>query len=137
MSGDVQTIHLADVDVEQLRDEDALERESINPMPPRFGYAHEVDYSLENSGNWSIIDQGRVWRLRLESQEAISINLIFSDFYMPDSANLFVYNDEKSEVLGAFTSLNNKQYGKFSIQPITVSAVTLEYFEPKEVRRQG
>jgi len=47
---------------------------------------------------------------------------------MPDSATLFVYNDDKSEVLGAFTSLNNKPHGKFSIQPITGSAVTLEYF---------
>ncbi|MBO6792979.1 MAG: T9SS type A sorting domain-containing protein [Balneolaceae bacterium] len=134
---DIQTKLLSNIDVQALIDEDELDKSSDRVRPPRFGYGREVDYGLDNSGLWSELVDGRVWRLRIESPNASTIGLIFREFFIPDSATLFVYNDDKSEVIGAFTSLNNKPYGKFSIQPITGSAVTLEYFEPNKMRGQG
>lgn len=133
----VPTRLMAPVNVQQLVAEDRQNLERENPLPPRFGFAHEVNLGLNNAGHWTEMAGGRLWRLRIVSAGAYSINFIFDEFYMPEGASLFIYNDDRSEVIGAFTELNNKPYGKFSTQPVSGSVVTLEYYEPEEVRDKG
>jgi lysyl endopeptidase len=56
--------------------------------------------------------------LKLHSPSAYSINLIYDEFYLPPGATFFIYNQDKTEVIGAFTDFNNKEHGKFSTSPI-------------------
>lgn len=63
---DIQTKLLSNIDVQALIDEDELDKSSDRVRPPRFGYGREVDYGLDNSGLWSELVDGRVWRLRIE-----------------------------------------------------------------------
>ncbi|MBI5433546.1 MAG: hypothetical protein HZA52_12015 [Planctomycetes bacterium] len=97
----------------------------------RFAPTLPVELSLDNSGVWTSFDNGdRMWRLRIESPGAYSINVIFDSFWMPPGASLFVYNDDRSWVLGEFNELNNESHGQFAIQPVVGEAVTFEYYEP-------
>ncbi|MGA7306172.1 MAG: T9SS type A sorting domain-containing protein [Rhodothermales bacterium] len=105
---------------------------------PRSAKAIDVDFGLSNSGVWSdLVDGGRLWRLRIKSPGATAVNFIFDQFYLPDGATLFIYNQEHGQVIGAFTSENNKPYRRFSTMPVKGDDVTLEYFEPALQRGRG
>ncbi len=49
---------------------------------------------------------------------------------MPEGSKLFLYNEAKTQVIGAFTSQNNPESGLFATEFIQGEAVTLEYTEP-------
>jgi hypothetical protein len=129
------TISMPSLNVQAYLAEDA---EEPKDTPYRFGAPFEVSLNLTNSGIWTTEANGdRVWRLRIESAGAYSINLLYDHFFMPDGARLFIYNDNYEYVIGAFTSRNNKADGTFATQPVPGDAVTLEYTEPEAVLGQG
>jgi len=116
------------IDVEALIQED---KQADKEIPFRFGYDIPVNINLENSGTWDLLDDGsRIWRIKIKSEDAFSINLIFDEYRLPNGAELFAYSENFEMVLGAFTSLNNKGYGGMAISPIEGDVIFLEYFEP-------
>ena len=57
-------------------------------QPARFGEEIPVQLTLGNSGRWDRLANGdRVWRLRIESDGAYSISLIFNDFELRQIIN--------------------------------------------------
>jgi len=135
MPSSVRGATMAPIDVQKLLGEDSLEASFEQPVPFRFGYAFDVDLGLGNAGTWDTLQNGdRTWRLRLSSPHAYSINLIFSEFFMPQEGKLFIYNLDKTMVIGAFTSNNNMPHGEFATQPVRGDAITLEYYEPASVK---
>jgi len=106
--------------------------------PLRFGKRHKVDMNLKQHGTWERLPNGdRIWRMTFYSPEAYSLNFLFSKFQMPEGAELYAYNADRSEVRGAFTVQNNKADGMFAITPVHGDEVTLEYYEPVTVRGEG
>lgn len=135
---DIPIYQLPIVNEEILKAEDERERKEDKATPLRFGQDFQVQLNLNNSGVWETLPNGdRVWRLQIESRNAKSLNFIFSDFYMPQGGKFFIYNVDKTYLIGAFTALNNKTHGKFSTAPVKGNSVILEYFEPKSVEFQG
>ncbi len=107
-------------------------------MPYRFGTPFDVNYTLENSGVWETsADGSRMWQLRIETSNAYAINLIYDHFEIPEGARFYIYNEDKSMVIGAFTSENNKEYKKFSTAPVQGPVSILEYFEPADAAFRG
>ena len=124
------------VDVQALLAEDALEEGK--GLPFRFGSPIEVNLNLNNSGTWETLPDGsRLWRLNIFSREANTINLIYNDFWLPQNSEFFIYNENKSEVIGAFTYLNNSEDGQFATGLIRGESVILEYHEPAKVDNPG
>jgi hypothetical protein len=128
------------IDEDVLRAEDRADQGRGRPVPPRFGTAIDVRLGLGNAGRWTELPGGaRLWRLRITSNEAHSLNFIFDRYDLPPGGRLFIYNQvhnpsTDSTVLGAFTEANNKSYGRFSTLPIEGAVITLEYYEPAEHR---
>jgi len=59
-------------------------------FPPRFGYRHDVNYNMENSGEWTDLPNGdKIWRLAISCPGALSINLLYDRFWLPDDAKFF------------------------------------------------
>ncbi len=128
MSTDVQEITMPSVDIEPLLAEDA---EADNGGPFRFGIEIPVTITMRNAGTWSdLSDDGKLWRLQITSSEALSVSLTFDDFYLPLGGQLFVYSPDGSTILGSYTSENNKEYRKFSTQPIPQESLIIEYYQP-------
>ena len=124
------------VDVQAYLAEDEIEEQE--GLPFRFGAPHDVDYSLSGSGEWEELPDGSaIWRLRIVSQGAYSINLIYDDFYLPPGAQLFVYAEDHDMIIGAFTNRNNKRGGLFATAPVKGDDITVEYYEPVDVRGLG
>ncbi len=96
----------------------------------RFGAPMDVDLGVEVSGEWRAVEGGRVWRQTIQSPGALSLNCRFDQFHLPPGARLFVYNEDRSMTIGAFTWENNKPNGQFAIQPVAGESITLELFEP-------
>ena len=123
-----QSVKLPKVDSEALLLEDEIEQMDKS-IPFRFGSPFEVNYNLNNSGEWIETDLGRIWRLAITSEDAYSINLIYNRFVLPDGAEMFVYDEDMTTILGAFTSANNKEYQTFSTAPTKGETTIIEYFE--------
>jgi len=133
LAGTVPTISLEPPDHAALRAEDALRPKGAL----RFGVVQPVDAGLED-GSWIELPGGdRVWRLRIESRGAYSLSLLFSRFQLSEGAELFVHDDSRRSVRGAYTWLNNKPNGQFAVQPTAGDALTLEYYEPASIRGSG
>lgn len=136
VQSDLQTVRMPTVNVLELMAEDELEQRK--EVPFRFGAPFDVDYTLDNSGTWEIFDDGsRLWRLKIESRGAYSLNLIYRRFDLPDGAQFFLYNEDHSMLIGAFTSRNNKTHGKFATGLVKGDACILEYYEPANVSYPG
>ncbi|PSQ87305.1 MAG: hypothetical protein BRD43_06155 [Bacteroidetes bacterium QS_4_64_154] len=128
------------IDEDVLRAEDRADQGRGRPVPPRFGTAIDVRLGLGNAGRWTELPGGaRLWRLRITSNEAHSLNFIFDRYDLPPGGRLFIYNQvhnpsTDSTVLGAFTETNEGPNGRFSTLPIEGQVITLEYLEPATYR---
>jgi len=132
-----QVKQMPSFDVESMLDEDRL-NSSKPDVPFRFGRIFDVNFDLNNSGTWlELPDGSRVWRLEINSEDAHSINLFYKDFYMPRGGMVYLYNSDKSEVIGAFSELNNTADNFFSTQPTRGDATVIEYYEPVFSKGKG
>lgn len=112
-------------------------KNTANPQPLRFAHPFEVNFSPANSGTWAFTEDGyKCWRLNIRSEGALSINLIFNEFELPEGSLLYIYNKDKSHVLGAFTSANNKVSGKFAVSPVRGEEVVVHYETPDSVESE-
>jgi len=124
---------LPPVDLEAIRAED-----ESDGFSNRFAVPVYVNYNLENSGTWQEMPNGdRVWRLKIHSNGAETLHAIYDDFYIPTGAKFFIYSEDKTQKLGAFTYRNNKPYRSFNTWFLRTETIVLEYFEPKKVRGAG
>ncbi len=121
------TVQMPAVDTQALIAED----DQTGNDPYRFAAQIDVALNLGNSGSWQTLPNGdRLWQLRIVSPGAFSIGLLYDDWYIPAGGQLFIYNDDHSVVVGAFTSFNNWEYKKNITQHVAGDATTLEYLEP-------
>ena len=112
------------LDVKELQNTD--DGQNGSPLP--VALLLPVDYSIDNSGNWTTLPDGqRIWQLEIKAPGAFAIMLYYSNFYIPHGAKLFIYNAEKNHVLGAYTSKTNSSGGLFATEFIEGDAVILEY----------
>lgn len=117
--------------------DDSVYDDNLN-TPFRFGFPLDSEINLDNSGLWDTLDNGdRLWRLKIICEDAVSINLIYNHFYLPEQSYFFIYNSTKKYILGAFTKQNNKLHNKFSTDLIPGEICYLEYYEPKNEKGKG
>ncbi len=125
------------IDIEALKAED-LEIDQLKDRPWRFGQVHQVSLNPNNSGVWDVLGDGtRIWRLGINCEDALSINILFDMYKLPAGAQLFVYSADRKEILGAFTDFNNQEDNLFPVSFIFSDNVIVEYNEPKGVEFEG
>jgi lysyl endopeptidase len=83
-----------------LAEDRAREADRRRPVPHRFAVAADVSYTLNDSGTWQTVTGGRLWRLRIQSPGAKSLNLGITRFDMPDGAKLWIYDPAHTHVEG-------------------------------------
>ncbi len=138
ISENFKTIELQKPDMNKIRleDEEKLITGSINP--PRMGVGVVVDMDMYNSGTWTEIpNKGRILRLKFIVEDALALGVYFDNFWLPQGSKLFVYNEDKKNLIGAFTHNNNPESGLFACEFIQGETLTLEYFEPIGVTQKA
>lgn len=128
---------LPKVDLKTIEQEDAL-NDTQRLGPWRFGFKHFVQYDLQNSGTWNTLDNGdRIWRLGIYSKDALTMNLLFDHFYLPEGATLYLYNPRTKELRGAYTAANNNVERKLGSTLLKGENLVVEYYEPQSALGQG
>ncbi|MCL2327051.1 MAG: T9SS type A sorting domain-containing protein [Bacteroidetes bacterium] len=136
----VPEVRMSNLDMETLNREDLANEGLVRPY--RFGFSHDVNFNLENSGVWTTTaDSGRLWNLRIYSPDALSLNLLYDKFWLPEGAKFFIYSEDMQQHIGAFTSENNKgnkdSIMGFATGFLFTNSIVLEYYEPKGIKDSG
>lgn len=125
------------VDAARLRAEDARQDRAMGQRPIRFATPHAVNLTPNNSGDWDEIAGGNlVWRLRVESKDALSLNFGFSEFHLPEGARLLIYpegldKNANPEAIRAFTAADNKATGSLWTPLVPGDNAVVEVVVPK------
>lgn len=77
----------------------------------RFAEQRAVNLTLKKNGTFQYLKNGKlVWRQRILSPNAYSINLGFTQFKLVEGVELYLYNSDESEMVGPFTSKDNDDH---------------------------
>ena len=133
---DISPINLPSFNLQAYIAEDAI-NDVTKDTPWRFGHKHQVNYSLNNSGSWTDVHNGRVWRIRFRSKNALTMNFIFEDMYIPQGAHIHMYNAQKTAYIGAYTAQNNSPSKILGTDILAGDDVIIEYFEPLHAAGEG
>lgn len=122
--------------------EEQLRIDSLNESDLRsgyhFAYKFMTDFTPDNSGTrFTLPDGTRVWRLGIRSAGAYSINVLFSEYNLPEGAQLFLYNSDQTHILGSFNHLNNSELGILPVSPVQGDELIIEYQEPANAAFPG
>lgn len=122
--------------------EEQLRLDSLNESDLRsgfhFAYKFMTDFTPSNSGTqFTLADGTRVWRLGIRSAGAYSINVLFSEYEIPEGAQLFLYNPDQSHILGSFNHLNNSDLKMLPVSPVRGDELIIEYQEPANAAFHG
>ena len=116
-------------DVASMRTED--ETRKLDNLPPRIGITIPVNFTTANSGEWTLLPNGQdIWRLCIVAENAIAIMLLYDKFDIPVGGKLFIYNHDRSMVMGAYSEKDNPKRVEFSTEFIAGDIITLEYLAP-------
>jgi PKD repeat protein len=125
-------------DMDKIRNEDMLEDAAGGPGPRRMGVSVIVNKGIDDAGTWTELPGGgKIWRLELEAPGALALGVYYDDFFIPEGGKLFLYNDNRNQVIGAYTAQNNPKEHLFSTEFIQGDKVVLEYYQPAEVTKRA
>lgn len=136
LKNDIATENLPAVSEQWKKDKQV--KADKNGTLQAIGKIIETNYTFHNSGTWHTAEKGnKIWRLKINAEKAQGVNLYFKNFELPQGAKMFVYNEEKTQVLGAFTAKNNSEMKYFATEIIYGSHLIVEYFVPNNAKNLG
>lgn len=114
------------LDIDRLTWEDEMVER--NGGPARVAEVLPLDIDIHKTGSWTTFsDSVKVWQQTILAEGAKGLILSYKDFYIPEGAKLFIYNQDHSEILGAYTRSTHPKGGSFATEIISGERITLEY----------
>ncbi len=100
------------------------------PVP--FAEPFAVDVTPAGRGAWEVTSDGRfaVWRLRVTSPGAVSLNFGFTRYRMPPGGSLRAYPADGGESVGPFTDADNKAHGQLWTPVVSGGDAVIEVAVP-------
>ncbi len=123
-SSDIPEFICPGIDTLQLIEEDSLSSLEDNDFV-RLAKGFELNISTSNSGTWETIGDYNVWRYKVTSYYAYSMNVLLEDINIPENASIFIYDDDMSYVVGPIQYSVN-QYGVYHSEFIPGSSIIVE-----------
>jgi subtilisin-like proprotein convertase family protein len=98
---------------------------------PRYAIPNEVHLTPDMDGTWeTVVDKDgsvrRVWRLRLVCENSVSMNLGFTQFWLPKTATLFVHDGSMASIVRPFTADDNADHGQLWTPPVPGNEIVVE-----------
>ncbi|MEM8584302.1 MAG: proprotein convertase P-domain-containing protein [Bacteroidota bacterium] len=103
--------------------------------PAHFAITLDTDISAATHGVWASLPNGMLsWRMRIQSPNALSLNLGFLEYYMPQGGKLYLYTaKEKSPLIhGPFTPADNESHQQLWTQVIETDDLVIEVILPAQ-----
>lgn len=116
-------------DIAALRAEDEVTDKAGN-APWRFGFNNYTSLNMSNSGTWNTLPNGdRIWQLVITCENALTVNLTLDQVTIPEGNELYVYNPDKSFILGKFTAYHLYE-GNLGTELVPGNTAIVEYYVP-------
>lgn len=98
-----------------LQDNKALKSSELSQRrkgrPPHFAVPMQVSVNPDVRGTWESLPGGDLlWRFRIHSPGAKSLNLGFGKYEMPAGAYMLLYSPDRQRVQGPFSLLDNEDH---------------------------
>ncbi len=122
-------VKLPQLDIQKELNHDAANDKS---RPLRYAVAAEIENvfiknNTSHGGQWNRLTDGSwVWRLKISSEKALSLDVSLNDFFLPPSAKLSIYDWTGNLAKGPFTDKNNNSSKQLWPGSIIGHEVTLE-----------
>ncbi len=103
----------------------------------RFAEPIQVEISPDSDGEWeTLADGSERWRVRIFSPGAISLNLGFSEYRMPNGGRLSIFppRAEQNRPIRDFTSADNEDHGQLWTPIFESDEIVLEVTLPPDSR---
>ena len=118
---------------ELLAEDEALAGPGI---PVRFALPVEVAINPGKAGNWESLADGReLWRLRVRSPGAVSLNFGFAHYTMPEGGSLSLYRPDGKQAIRPFTAADNEEHGQLWTPILPGDEAVLQVLLPVGARR--
>ncbi|MEN0006556.1 MAG: trypsin-like peptidase domain-containing protein, partial [Bacteroidota bacterium] len=119
------------------QDNDALRAAELQRrgpgIAPHFAKAIDVNIQPNSHGEWETLPDGSlVWRVRIASTGAYSLNLGFSSYQMPPNGTLLLYDSAAKEVVGPFSAMDNETHNQFWSPLVKTDELIVELWLPAE-----
>lgn len=128
---EIPTTTLSSPDVDALIEEDELNANFFKPQRCAVAVPMFENY-FDKAKHLSFNDYD-LYLLKVTIPYAQAIGFSSNDFYLPKGGELYLYNTDRSKVLGAFTSDNNTEEGVFVTEYVYGEELIIEYYQPKNV----
>ncbi|MEM1214448.1 MAG: T9SS type A sorting domain-containing protein [Bacteroidota bacterium] len=125
---EIANLTLPRLDNEELKAAE-LNRRGPN-VPPRFAEVMSVDVSPSTHGTWETAGETAVWRLRVPSPSAHSLNFGFDQYDMPAGGKLLLYTPDRQHIQGPFTPADNEEHGQLWTPMVLGDDVIIEVSLP-------
>jgi len=108
---EVERIDIGTIDKKAVQLEDEL-RQDMGEAP-RYAIPYSVSLTPLLDGTWDDVDaKTMMWRLRVGAPGALSINLGFDRYFLPEGASLSIYSaHDLATCLRPFTAAHNEFHG--------------------------
>ncbi len=129
----VEQVSAPSVDLAAAEQED--QQRETQGLAPRFAIPNEVLITPATDGTWENLDDGsHMWRLRVTSLGALSLNLGFTRYQMPAGGTMFIYSADHNNVIGPFTADDNETHGELWTPVILADDIIVEVTLPQTIR---
>lgn len=120
--------HLPAVDMDAIIAEDAV-TDQYKETPYRFGIEHDVQVDFINQSIQESSSAQNIYRLGVHCPDAKSISFVFDRFDIPKGDQVFVYNSERTDFLGAFDHRNKNEIGGLAVGTLPYDEIIIEYIQ--------
>jgi PKD repeat protein len=122
-------------DVKRLKADDV--KRAARNLPTRFAQGFDVSLTPANSGAWEQLDaDNMVWRLRVESRDALSLNFGFKQYHMPAGGRMLIYPSGLTpsadpKLVRTFTAADNDAHGQLWTPIVVSDQAVIEVVVPR------
>ncbi len=104
----------------------------------KFAKVLPTNINPDDEGYWTKTPGGKkIWRVRLVSPNALSLNVTFGKYKLNEGVSIFLYDPAKKYVIGALTSKNNNLDKLLAVSPVPGDELIIELQVDKNVESYG
>jgi lysyl endopeptidase len=99
--------------------------------PPRYAIPRKVNITPDKDGTWESVDaHTKIWRFLVKTPDATSLNLGFTQFFLPQGSSLLLYSADGKRTRGPFTDADNRAYKELWTPVILSPEIVVELTIP-------
>jgi PKD repeat protein len=129
---EIDNVVVTPPDMVQVMNEDASDEK--NGEMYKVARILDVNMNMDNCGTTDVLADGsKIWRVRIACEGAKALKVMCREFYIPSGATLFLYNENRQQLVKVDANDNPKFGTYYSPKMIQGDVLYMEYMQPASV----